>query len=51
MEENDERPMTEVNSRKGGHVLNKEKYPMSNTKKVVEINQSFYCVAVFSSSY
>ena len=31
VEENDERSMTEVNSRKGGRVYNKEKYPMSDT--------------------
>ena len=31
VEENDERSMTEVNSRKGGRVFNKEKYPMSDT--------------------
>ena len=33
VEENDERSMTEVNSRKGGRVFNKEKYPMSDTSR------------------
>ena len=33
VEENDERSMTEVNSRKGGRVYNKEKYPMSDTSR------------------
>ena len=33
VEENDERSMTEVNSRKGGRVYNKEKYPMTDTSR------------------
>ena len=33
VEENDERSMTEVNSRKGGQVFNKKKYPMSDTSR------------------
>ena len=33
VEENDERSMTEVNSRKGGRVYNREKYPMTDTSR------------------
>ena len=33
VEENDEQSVTEVNSRKGGRVFNKEKYPMSDTSR------------------
>ena len=33
VEENDEKSVTEVNSRKGGRVFNKEKYPMSDTSR------------------
>ena len=33
VDENDERSMTEVNSRKSGQVFNKEKYPMSDTSR------------------
>ena len=33
VEENDERSMTEVNSRKGGQVFNKEKYPVSDISR------------------
>ena len=33
VEENDERLMTEVNSRKGGRVCNKEKYPITDTSR------------------
>ena len=33
VEENYERSMTQVNSRKGGRVYNKEKYPMSDTSR------------------
>ena len=33
VEENDERSMTEVNSRKGGRIYNKEKYPITDTSR------------------
>ena len=33
VEENDERSLTEVNSRKGGRVYNKEKYPVADTSR------------------
>ena len=33
VEENDERSVTEVNSRKGGRVFSKEKYPMSDASR------------------
>ena len=33
VEENAERLMTEVNSRKGGRVFNKEKYPITDTSR------------------
>ena len=33
VEENDERLMTEVNSRKGGRVFNKEEYPITDTSR------------------
>ena len=33
VEENDERSMTEVNSKKVGRIYNKEKYPMSDTSR------------------
>ena len=33
VEENDERSMTEVNSRKRGRVYNKEKYPITDTSR------------------
>ena len=33
VEENDERSMTELNSRKRGRVYNKEKYPITDTSR------------------
>ena len=33
VEENDERSVTEVNSRKRGRVYNKEKYPITDTSR------------------